>query len=97
MPTPACREIDLAWLPLGLVDQLGHGIDLELVGIGDQHAQEAGGERHRREILSRVEWSARKGPGGLTAGVPQRPPPGQVGTEPLGKTPAIEFYQVMTA
>ena len=56
MPTPACREIDLAWLPLGLVDQLGHGIDLELVGIGDQHAQEAGGERHRREILSRVEW-----------------------------------------
>src|SRR5437016_1150762 len=53
----ACmRDVDLAWLPLGLVDQLSHGIDLELVGIDDEHAQKAGGERHRREILSRVKW-----------------------------------------
>ena len=35
---------------------------------------------------------------GLTApGSPQRSPTGQVGTEPLEKTPAIEFYQAMTA
>jgi hypothetical protein len=50
------RHIDLARLPLGLVNQLGHGIDLKLVRIGGQHAVEAGGERHRREILGRVEW-----------------------------------------
>jgi hypothetical protein len=34
---------------------------------------------------------------GLTAGVPAAFPTGQVGTEPLEKTPAIEFYQAMTA
>ena len=50
------RDIDLARLPLGLVDQLGHGIDLELVGIGYQYTQEAGGERHWREILGGIEW-----------------------------------------
>ena len=50
------RDIDLARLPFGLVDQFGHGIDLELVRISDQHAEEACGERHWREILRRVEW-----------------------------------------
>ena len=68
------RDIDLARLPLGLVDQLSHGIDLEPVGIGDQHAQEAGGERHRREILSRVEWEflVEAGIGGISRDIAEQ-------------------------
>jgi hypothetical protein len=54
-PDAGVGDIDLARLPFGLVDQFGHGINFELVGISDQHAQKAGGERHWREILRRVE------------------------------------------
>jgi len=48
-------DVDFPWLALGLLDQLGHGVRFELCRIGDQHGQEAGGERHRRKILGRVE------------------------------------------
>ena len=48
-------NVDLAGLALSLLDQLGHGVYFELCRIGDQHGQEASGERHRREILGRIE------------------------------------------
>jgi hypothetical protein len=50
------RDIDLARLFLCLLDQVWQRVHVDLVRIGDKHAEETRGERDGREILRRIEW-----------------------------------------